>query len=191
MGIFKDLTGTTIGRWKVVERVESRGGISRYLCTCECGNSRVVFANQLNNGNSRSCGCLHKEIVGEAARKHGMSRTRTYRIWAGMLDRCLNSHRREYPRYGGRGISVCDEWRTFPAFLKDMGLAPSGMTLDRIDNDGHYEPSNCKWETRKGQSNNMVNTLRFEDGGQLKTISQLSVELGLSRRQVYWIYVRR
>src|SRR5690606_22328544 len=120
-------------------------------CRCVCGTTIVVFASNLTRDHSKSCGCQripHKEI------KHGMSRTPTYKSYESMKQRCLNPNATGYEIYGGRGIKVCDRWlESFEIFLADMGERPEGMTIDRVDRNGNYEPSNCRWATVETQQN--------------------------------------
>lgn len=124
------------------------------LCVCECGTRHEVVAYNLVNGGSRSCGCLKKEKCGKGT--HRKTHTTEYNSWIGMKTRCNNINSSDYPNYGGRGISVCEEWvSSFERFLSDMGEKPGvGYSLDRIDVDGNYCPSNCRWATQKTQNNN-------------------------------------
>lgn len=158
MGKLIDLTGQRFGRLTVIERVgTSKNGNALWDCKCDCGNTAVVRGASLKNGITRSCGCLIAESTKNRNTTHCLSKTRLYRIWANMKDRCLNSNTREYPYYGGRGITVCDEWKNdFQAFY-NWAMANSyqdHLSIDRIDNDKGYTPDNCRWATHSEQMYN-------------------------------------
>lgn len=152
-----DLIGKRFNSLVVVERAGSyirKDGIKGYaiwLCACDCGNTAKYAGSALMGGKIHSCGCEnHKKST-----KHGMYKTRVYRIWHGIINRCLNVNTTGYSYYGGRGIKVCDSWRSFVNFYADMGDPPSDLhTIDRIDCDGNYEKSNCRWATMSAQQQN-------------------------------------
>ena len=163
MGKLVDLTGQRFGRLEVLGFAgKAKNGHSRWLCKCDCGNEATVSYEALRRGDTKSCGCYAAERTGSMSRKHGHSGTRLHRVWLGMRTRCGNPNRRGFENYGGRGITVCDEWlndfQTFYDWAMANGYdeaAPRGQcTLDRVDNDGNYCPENCRWTTAKVQANN-------------------------------------
>lgn len=159
-----DWTGFKNGKLTVIgkDRTEKRNGINRFfwLCQCECGNTTTIISISLKI--TKSCGCIHLKSVSKINYKHGGSGTKEFNCWYAMKSRCLNPNNNRYNRYGGRGIMICDRWlHSFANFIEDMGKMPIGQryTIDRINNDGNYEPSNCKWSTYKEQANNRSNSL--------------------------------
>lgn len=154
--------GTRFSRWTLLERVMI-GQRTHWVCRCDCGVQRTVAQGNLKSGASKSCGCLQRELNSTRSATHGLSNTRTYRIWKGIIKRCENPSASGYYKYGGRGIRVCDRWRTdYLHFLHDMGECPEGRSIDRVDCNGNYEPSNCRWATPKTQANNTRRNVLFE-----------------------------
>lgn len=191
-----DLTGMRFGRLVVIETCEqkTKSTSKRWVCKCDCGNLKEIDSQPLLNGVTVSCGCYSREI-NSARIKHGHNRknkpkTPTYKSWDKMMTRCRNHNCKEYKYYGGRGIKVCERWSDFSNFLQDMGERPNGKTLDRIDNNGDYEPSNCKWATDKQQANNNRRNVRYLYNGEMKTIAELSDILGISY-DTLWCRLKR
>ncbi len=178
--------GTRFGRLTVLgeaERHHSPSGDTKrqFRCKCDCGGYAVVALNRLRSGATASCGCLQKARAAESQRTHGMSHVPGYHVWCKMLARCLNPNTADYERYGERGIGVCDRWQTsFAAFLSDMGPRPSlSHSIDRKDNDGNYEPGNCRWATRTEQNRNKRTNRLLTFNGQTKCIAEWAEEVGI------------
>jgi len=173
-----DLGGLKFGRLTALRFAFIRNGASYWLSNCECGNEKVTSLTNLMNGHTKSCGCFRKEELKKLKTKHGFSGKgdRTYKTWLAMNDRCNNSKCKSYKNYGGRGIVVCNEWSTFEKFLQDMGERPKELTLDRINNNGNYEKTNCRWSTRKEQGNNKRNNRILVINNNTKTLAQWSEE---------------
>ena len=183
-------SGTRFGRLVLVERRRIQGR-SHWLCRCDCGNDKVIFVGSLIAGCSRSCGCLQRELARQQEMKHGAycpgGPLSEYYTWCNMMSRCYNPRNREFRWYGQRGISVCDRWRgDFLAFLEDMGRKPLGRyTIERINNDGNYEPSNCCWATAAEQARNSRRALLISIDGRTQCLKDWCNELRLRYGTVY------
>jgi hypothetical protein len=190
-----DLAGQEIGRLRVLARAGSdEGGRALWRCICECGRETVVRGKDLRSGNTRSCGCLALERtaeMGAATRRHGETGTATYRSWVAMRRRCHDPGDKDYPSYGGRGVTVCERWGAFENFLADMGERPPGATLDRFPRkDGNYEPGNCRWASARDQANNRRDNHLLTIGDDTASLTEWARRSGLSTRCI-WHRLRR
>lgn len=188
MGKFVDLTGQKFGILTVIKRAENRGKHTEWVCRCACGNFTIQRTDHLKRGAVVSCGCVGEKHRREANTTHCMSKTRLYRIWAGMKDRCYNSKNIKYKDYGGRGIAVCSEWfRDFQAFYDwsmQNGYQPD-LTIDRTDVNGNYEPSNCRWATYAEQSNNTRRNVVVSYNGCEYTLKDFCGRFNLDYNKTY------
>ncbi|MCI0737544.1 MAG: hypothetical protein L0Y72_00775 [Gemmataceae bacterium] len=179
------------GRLTVIGEAPKRRKKRVALCRCKCGAVKPVLYQLLRNGKARSCGCLRREEVAKKNHKHGHDvrgkRTAEYRVWLNMLFRCYNKSADRYDQYGGRGIRVSERWKTsFANFLADMGPRPSpNHSIDRKDNNGNYEPGNCRWATRKEQARNTSKTRLVEIRGRMLCLSDAAKDQGIDKSTVY------
>lgn len=190
MPAFIDLSGRKFGRLTVL--IRANGKRVSWLCRCDCGNEIIRPGNNLCSGNTRSCGCFSMDVK-RTAKKHGQAHTRRksaeYKVWANMLGRCQDKNN---PDYGGRGIKVCARWRDFRNFFDDMGKRPRRTdTIEREDNDGNYEPSNCIWATRARQSLNRRSNRIVEFRGIKMPLKEAARVVGLPYLSVWLRIVRR
>jgi hypothetical protein len=190
-----DLSGQTFGRWQVLSRGPNMNGKPGWLCRCQCGTEKHVSGSNLRLALSLSCGCYSRELTGEMSRTHGGSgysseRHPNYVIWQGMKNRCRDASN---PKYGGRGITICARWLEgedgktgFECFIEDMGVRPSKLhSIDRRDNDGNYEPANCRWRTPKEQARNTSQNRFIKCRGVLMQIGDACDTMGLKSSTFY------
>ena len=185
MGKFKDLTGQVFGRLTVLERDTTRKGKIRWICRCECGKIKSVRREHLTSGATKSCGCFSRETTKIVNTKHDLSRTKAYRTWLGMKTRCLNPKSKKYKNYGGRGITICAEWKDdFAAFFAYVSklehFGEDGYSLDRIDNNGNYEPGNVRWADKKTQLRNTRNNVIVEYEGEKMILTDAAKASGIN-----------
>ena len=188
----RDMTGMVFERLTVIRYIGKRGTsqkVPHWVCHCICGEERIVAGPHLRSGHTKSCGCWARERSANN-RTHGHSTggmtTQVYNTWVCMRSRCTNKNSDQYPYYGGRGIEVCERWmRSFESFLEDMGKPPKHTrTLDRIDVDGHYEPSNCRWASRKDQARNRSSNSMLTFQGKTQCQSAWAEEMGISAKSL-------
>jgi len=192
MSNVRDLKGQRFGRLVVLHDTgERKGGQVVWRCRCVCGEEVNVVGYSLTSGRTASCGCYQRERVVEASTTHGMARQReqhpVYAVWRAMLQRCENPNNKPYKDYGGRGIKVCPEWHDSQVFI-DWALAngwQKGLTLDRIDNNGNYEPDNCHWVTRKENNRNKRSNRLITFDGKTQTMAGWAEELHVSIQTLY------
>lgn len=173
-----DITGERYGRLTVIKLLPRQAnGSTRWLCRCDCGTLTEVYRCNLTRGHVTSCGCYAREL----ATRHGLATSRVYNIWIQMKHRCENPKCHAFRYYGSRGIKLCDRWQSFDFFLEDMRQPPSNEhSIDRIDNSGNYEPSNCRWATRTEQARNKRNNRFITVGNETKTLSEWALIAGVS-----------
>ena len=176
-----NLIGQKFGRLMVTKFDGRTEHHSYWDCLCDCGNTKRVTGDRLKSGNTKSCGCLRKELTIKRSTKHGQCKrglnSRVHIIWNGMMQRCYNDRNPAYKNYGGRGIKVCRRWHSFEDFYKDVEDAPFDMTLDRKNNDGDYEPGNWRWATYVEQNNNYRRNVPILYEGEVKNITQWAIFL--------------
>lgn len=186
---YKDISGQKFGRLIALYKLHNYNKQGSYwLCYCECGNLTEVYLGSLQSGASASCGCLHTEKTKEIFIKHGKTNTRLYKIWKNMRQRCYKKYNKYYKDYGGRGIKLCDEWlndfMSFYNWSMNNGYDDT-LTIDRIDVDGNYEPSNCRWATRKQQARNRRNNLNYTINGETHCLKEWCILLCIDYKKAY------
>lgn len=184
-----NLIGQRFGRLTVIDKAEKyKDGHTMWLCRCDCGNEKAVLEKTLKNGKTKSCGCLRTEMLINRLTIHGLRHTRIHNIWRGIKQRCYNSKRKSFVFYGGRGITMCDEWNndfmSFYNWSMSNGYSDN-LTIDRIDVNGNYEPNNCRWATKKEQMNNMRTNRLLTYNGETHTIAEWSDILNVGGKTLY------
>jgi len=169
--------GRRFGYLTVLEKIESDGNRFRYLCKCDCGAETVADIRNLRTGHTKSCGCYRRAVTSERNTTHGMAGTQSYKAWKGMIKRCENPAGKSYKNYGGRGINVCMEWRydflAYYSYISHLdNFGKPGYSLDRINNNGNYEPGNVRWATKSTQNNNTRSNHVIDIDGEKKTLAQ-------------------
>lgn len=182
-----DISGFRFGRLIAKEAIP---GKTKWLCVCDCGATVEVSGTALRSGDTRSCGCLRREMTAARARvnhrRHGHHGSVEYMTWTRIRNRCRNPNHQDWANYGGRGIKVCDRWDSFELFLADMGPRPSGTSIDRIDVNGNYEPTNCRWATPTEQARNKRTSSMVTFRGRTQCISAWAEEYGVSKQVLLW-----
>lgn len=181
-----NLIGKRFQRLVVTGIAPKIGKVKKWLCICDCGAKHSATTSNLVRGKVRSCGCMQREQLGNMRRKHGASDTPAYNRWKSMVGRCTLKSHKSYPRYGGRGISVCDRWLSYENFLSDMGACPGpGYTIERKDNDLGYGPKNCIWATRTVQNRNTSSNRLIDYQGERLCVTEWAEILGIKARTVF------
>jgi hypothetical protein len=181
-----DLTGNAFGRLRVIaEAGRTPQGRVMWLCRCECGTEKEVVGHSLRSGATKSCGCGQGHYRPAGPRPRTRRRRRVYKIWLGMVRRTTKPQADNYPRYGGRGITVCERWRKFENFYADMGEPPEGSSIERVDNDGPYAPENCRWATDAEQRRNQRRNVKITWCGRTLIAKDWAASLGLHHNVLY------
>lgn len=190
-----DLTGQRFGRLTVIRRGENKGVKLAWECVCDCGNTKTIESFQLRRGLVVSCRCFHSEMTSTRSTIHGDVHSPLYNIWHAMRSRCYNTKTKNFHRYGGRGIKVCERWRSsYENFRDDMGPRPpdkhpSGKpiySLERIDNNGDYEPKNCRWATGGDQTRNSTHARILTHNGKRQCLKDWAREVGITENALYY-----
>lgn len=184
-----NLTGERFGKLVVIKTAgKTKNGAYLWQCKCDCGNEIIANVGNLKNGHTKSCGCLRVDRCKTNFTKHGLEHTRLYGIWSDMRLRCYDEKNIAYHRYGGRGITICDEWKNDVKAFYDWATAngyKDSLTIDRIDNDGNYCPENCRWATVKEQASNRRSNILVTHNGKTQTMKKWANEVGTPYKVVW------
>ena len=192
-----DIIGKKFNRLTVLELVGTdKYGNTKFLCECDCGNRKILLGSKVKGGRTKSCGCLHSETARNNTKKHLSSHTKLYSVYAQILSRCFCKTNKNYHNYGGRGITVCAEWADkengFDSFYKwaiqngyNANAEFGKCTIDRIDNNGDYEPNNCRWVDIKTQANNKRQNHLITFNGKTQNVTQWATELGFTKSTLF------
>lgn len=188
---YQDLSGKRFGKLVAVKiTFAEKGKKTKWLCHCDCGNEKEIAIDSLKSGKTKSCGCYRKYVTRKSFEKHGMANDRLYQIWQNMKERCYNKNRKSYKDYGERGIVICDSWLDFSNFKEwsfNNGYKDD-LTIDRINVNGIYEPSNCRWADRITQNNNTTKNVFFEINGVTRTLAQHARYYGINYYTLHFRY---
>ena len=184
-----NITGKRFGKLVAIKTIgKNKNGGYMWQCKCDCGNEITASVGNLNNGHTKSCGCLRADRCKTNFTKHGLESTRLYDIWRDMRLRCYDERNISYNRYGGRGITICDEWKEDVKAFYDWAIKNGyndGLTIERIDNDGNYSPENCRWATVKEQANNRRSNVLVTHKGKTQTMKEWANEVGTPYKVVW------
>ena len=182
-----DLIGQKFGRLIVIKKMaNNKHRQSMWLCRCDCGKEKIICGGDLKNGHTRSCGCFNREKITKHGHYQNNKKSQIYSSWDSMIGRCTNPNDRDYRNYGGRGITVCERWRKFVNFLKDMGEHPTDKhSIDRIDNDKGYCQSNCRWALPKEQARNRRTNRLISHGGRTLCLIEWAEECNIRYRTLH------
>lgn len=188
-----NIIGIRLGKLTAIKRVAG-GRQPRYLFACDCGNKKKISGADVRSGKTTSCGCVRQEVARTRMTVHGHASraglTQEYHAWRNMIQRCENKKNSHYKDYGGRGIKVCKRWHKFEAFISDMGLAPTGLTLDRKNNNRSYTPRNCHWATTATQRRNRRGVKLVVHGGAARVLTDWAKQFGIARHILHYrVYV--
>lgn len=188
-----DITGRKFGMLTALRFSDRKNGSTYWIFLCDCGKEKRIISRNVITDNVKSCGCHKKEFLRNIATTHGMSKTHIYSVWRSMKSRCIKPSHISYINYGGRGIKVCDRWiKSFKNFFEDMGSTyRKGLEIERINNNGNYEPDNCKWATEKEQGNNKRSNVILNHNGRKMTIKQWSEFLNINEATLYRRYYQK